>query len=61
MNIMQETKLILSPQIARYLLKRGFPIKDIKPDKKDENKTVFIFKYDDGLFKAIQDYKEERI
>lgn len=57
MNTMQETKLIFSPQIARYLLKRGFPITDIKPDKKDEKMTVFIFKYDDGLIEAIQDYK----
>ncbi len=37
------TKLIFTPYVARRLLKMGNPILDIKPDKENPIKTVFIF------------------
>lgn len=36
-------KLIFSPNVARKLLKQGNCIYDIKPDKKNINKTIFVF------------------
>lgn len=36
-------KSIFSPSIARKLLKLGNQIYDIKADKKNKDKTIFIF------------------
>lgn len=36
-------KSIFNPAIARKLLKLGNPIYDIKADKKNKDKTIFIF------------------
>lgn len=36
-------KSIFTPGVARNLLRMGNPIVDIKPDKSNENKTIFIF------------------
>lgn len=36
-------KSIFTAGVARYLLKLGNPIYDIKPDKKNKNKTIFVF------------------
>lgn len=38
-----ETKIIISPSIARQLLHKGNLIIDIKPNKKDIKQTVFVF------------------
>ena len=35
-------KSIFTAGVARYLLKLGNPIYDIKPDKKNKNKTIFV-------------------
>lgn len=36
-------KAIFNPAMARKLLKAGNPIKDIKPDNNDIDKTIFLF------------------
>ena len=36
-------KSIFTPGVARYLLNLGNPIHDIKPDKKNNDKTIFVF------------------
>lgn len=36
-------KLIFKAGIARALLGRGIPIADIKPDRNNKDKTVFVF------------------
>jgi len=41
------SKLIFSPMITRHLLKMGNQIIDIKADKNDSKRTVFVFKKDD--------------
>jgi hypothetical protein len=43
----KEFKIILKPQLARKLLHLGNEIYDIKPDKDDFNRSVFIFKNTD--------------
>lgn len=37
------TKCIFTPFVARNLLKMGNPIVDIKPDKNNKDKTIFVF------------------
>jgi len=41
------SKLVFSPLITRHLLKMGNQIIDIKADKNDAKRTVFVFKKDD--------------
>ncbi len=55
-RITDDGKLIFSPKVAKYLLNRNYQIVDIKPDRNDRNKTIFIFRNDAGLNEAILDY-----
>jgi len=42
-------KGIFTPYVARRLLRMGNPIYDIKPDKKNPDKTIFVFEVTDKL------------
>ena len=48
--------VIFTGKTARYLLKLGYTIIDVKPDKKNKIKSVFVFKKESGIDKAISDY-----
>jgi len=55
--IIKDVRLIIKPSIARRLLKQGFQIVDIKPQKQidgttDFTRCVFLFGYKDGIDKA---------
>lgn len=54
-NCMKETIVIFTAKKARMLLKKGFTLVDIKPDKTDFDgkRSVFIFKYEDGILENI--------
>ena len=49
-------KEIFTPYVARRLLKMGNPIYDIKPQKENRDKTIFIFeiteKFDKDMVSA---------
>lgn len=47
---------IFSAKTARQLLKEGFAIIDIKPDKNDPEgkRSVFVFRNDKGLLEKIK-------
>ena len=45
---------IFKPQRVRKLLKKGFNIYDIKADKNDLDKTIFIFKNSEKLQKELE-------
>ena len=45
---------IFTAKTARELLKDGFTLIDIKPDK-----SVFIFRNDENLLEKIKEYKEK--
>ena len=47
-------KLIFTAKLARYLLKQGYKIIDIKPNKDNPDRTVFVFKDCDGLKELIR-------
>lgn len=51
----KETKIVIHPYIARRLLKRGYMIVDIKAQKEDSARTLFVF-YVEGCF--MQDFSE---
>lgn len=48
---------IFTASKARELLKDGFTIIDIKPDKTDVDgkRSVFVFKNDDGILEKIKE------
>lgn len=46
---------VFTAKKARKLLKEGFTIVDIKPDKTDFDgkRTLFLFKYEDGIMESL--------
>lgn len=48
-----EYKSIFEPRIARFLLKLGNFIVDIKADKNNKDKTIFIFKKTEKLMSDL--------
>ena len=57
----KNTIVIFTAKTARKLLKDGFTLIDIKPDKNDPNgkRSVCIFRNDDNLLEKIKEYKEK--
>lgn len=47
------TVLVLSGKVARRLLREGYTIVDIKAMKENKDRTVFIFKIEDGILKSL--------
>ena len=45
----EQVKLIFAGKIARALLKKGYTIVDLKANKDYPDRTVFIFRNDEGL------------
>ena len=43
-NIKKEYKLVFNQGVVRRMLRMGVTIHDIKPDKENPDKTVFVFK-----------------
>ena len=56
----KNTKLIFAPDIARKLLKGGCVIVDIKANKENPNKTVFVFKNDAFFQETLATVLKER-
>ncbi len=56
---MQATVVICSAKMARKLLKDGYSIVDIKPDKTDleGKRSVFVFKNDNGIRDKMREYQ----
>lgn len=47
---------VMSAKLARWLLKLDYRIIDIKPNRDDNRKTVFIFEDDDEISNKIKEY-----
>ena len=60
-KFMQATVVIFSAKTARRLLKDGYSIVDIKPDKTDleGKRSVFVFRNDNGIIDKMKKYKEK--
>lgn len=59
---MRKTVTVYTAACARQLLKLGYQIVDLKPDKNDEDgkRSVFIFKNEDGLESVIKRFSTKR-
>lgn len=59
------SKLVFSPLITRHLLKMGNQIIDIKADKNDQKRTVFVFKkdskFESDFNTVLNDIADERL
>ena len=51
----KDTVIIFTAKKSRALLKMGYTLVDIKPDKMDvdHKRSVFVFKNDDGILENI--------
>ena len=58
---MQNTVMIFSARMARELLKKGFTIVDIKPDKKDPDmkRSIFVFRWTQGIMDILNQASEK--
>lgn len=57
---MEKTAItIFTAKLARMLLKDGFTVIDIKPDKTDEDgkRSVFVFRNENNIMEKIKEYK----
>lgn len=52
----QDAKVIFSPQLANYLLKKGYTIIKLKPKHEHPDETVYVFRMDDDLLNAIEEW-----
>lgn len=51
-------KCILASTMAKYLLRQGFNIIDLKPQRDDPRRTVFIFDDSEGkIGEVMKNYK----
>lgn len=58
-DLRKEYKIIFNAGCARRLLKAGATIVDVKADKTNPDKTLFIFKRDEVFEKAFAEINEE--
>lgn len=52
-NEKKDAIIIFSGNVARQLLKQGYQIIDVKPDKTNKIKTIFVFKRENDIEKAL--------
>ena len=53
------SRLVCDPRIARKLLKRNFVVIDIKPNKSNPDKSVFIFENTEEFKIALEEVTAE--
>lgn len=58
-EIKKEYKLVFNAGCARRLLRMGCPIADIKGDRSNPDKTVFVFKRTPEFEEAFERINEE--
>lgn len=51
------TRLVFDARTARKLLKMGFVVVDIKPNRENTDKSIFIFENTDKFRKALKKLK----
>lgn len=55
----KRAKLVFNAGVVRKLLKAGCRIIDVKADRDNKDKTVFVFERDEAFEKAFSDINEE--
>ncbi len=56
----KEGIIIFAGKVARELLRKGYTIIDVKPDKTNRIKTIFVFRRENNIEKVLHEiaYKE---
>lgn len=52
----KDAKLIFSPQLANFLLSRGYQIIKLKPKRGSETDSVFVFRVDDYFYETVEEW-----
>ena len=55
----KKAKLVFNAGVVRKLLKAGCRIIDVKADRDNKDKTVFVFERDETFEKAFSEINEE--
>ena len=55
----RKSRLIFDAKIARKLLKQGFVVVDIKPNRENTDKSIFIFENTDEFKVALEKLIDE--
>lgn len=55
----RESRLIFDAKIARKLLKMGFVVIDIKPNRENTDKSIFVFENTDEFKSALTQIMDE--
>lgn len=55
----RKSRLIFDAKIARKLLKQGFVVTDIKPNRENTDKSIFIFENTDEFKIALNQVMDE--
>lgn len=59
MNDTRKSRLIFDAKIARKLLKQGFVVTDIKPNRENTDKSIFIFENTEEFKQALETLMNE--
>ena len=59
MNDTRKSRLIFDAKIARKLLKQGFVVTDIKPNRENTDKSIFIFENTEEFKQALETIMNE--
>lgn len=55
----RESRLVFDAKMARKLLKQGFVVIDIKPNRENTDKTIFVFENTDEFKVALEKLMDE--
>ena len=56
---MRKSRLVFDAKMARKLLKQGFVVIDIKPNRENTDKTIFVFENTDEFKIALEKLMDE--
>lgn len=55
----RKSRLIFDAKIARKLLKQGFVVIDIKPNRENADKSIFVFENTDAFQQGLSQLMDE--
>ena len=58
-NKKKEYRLVFNAGVARHLIRLGMRVEDIKADKTNPDKTVFVFKNDEDFQREFEKINKE--
>jgi hypothetical protein len=58
-NAQNELMVIFTAVTARKLIKMGFAVQDIKPDREDPKRTIFYFKNSEPLRNVLEGLRKD--